>query len=62
MLSATTDVTLGDGRISSLASLTAAMMDAAITSVEANLSCFVLSCSSRAMARLISPMFGSVGE
>ena len=37
-LSATTDVNLGDGRLmSSRASLTAAMMDAAITSVDANL-------------------------
>lgn len=48
----------------SLASRTAAMIDAAITSVEANRSvirfcsaiALVRSCSSRAMARLISPM------
>ena len=67
MLSETTDVKRGDGLLmsGSLASRTAAMIDAAITSVEANRSlmrfCSVIalvrSCSSRAMARLISPMF-----
>jgi hypothetical protein len=55
-------MTRGDGRISSLANLTAAMIEAAITSVEAKRSCFALSCSSREMARLISPIFGSLGE
>jgi hypothetical protein len=67
MLSETTDVRRGDGLLmsGSLASRTAAMIDAAITSVEANLSvirfcsanALVRSCSSRAMARLISPIY-----
>jgi hypothetical protein len=67
MLSETTDVKRGDGLLmsGSLASRTAAMIDAAITSVEANRSvirfcsaiALVRSCSSRAMARLISPMY-----
>ena len=66
MLSETTDVKRGEGLLmsGSLASRTAAMIDAAITSVEANLSvmrfcsaiALVRSCSSRAMARLISTM------
>ena len=65
MLSVMTDVSLGDGPLmfSSLARRTAAMMDAAITEVEANLSvmrfcssiAFVRSRSSRAIARLIMP-------
>ena len=64
-LSATTEVKRGDGRLmsASLASRTAAMIEAAITSVEANRSvirfCSAIalarSCSSRAIARLISP-------
>jgi hypothetical protein len=63
-LSFTTDVSLGDGLLmSSRARRTAAMIDAAITRVEANLSVmrfcssidFARSCSSRAMARLIMP-------
>ena len=67
MLSETTDVKRGDGLLmsGSLASRTAAMIDAAITSVEANRSvirfcsaiALVRSCSSRAMARFISPMY-----
>lgn len=67
MQSETTDVKRGDGLLmsGSLASRTAAMIDAAITSVEANLSvirfcsaiALVRSSSSRAMARLISPMY-----
>lgn len=66
MLSETTDVKRGDGLLmfGSRASRTAAMIDAAITSVEANRSvmrfCSAIalfrSCSSRAMARLISPI------
>jgi hypothetical protein len=65
-LSATTDVKRGDGLLMScsLASRTAAIIDAAITSVEANrsvmrfCSSIVLarSRSSRAMARFISPI------
>ena len=67
MLSETTDVKRGDGLLmsGSLASRTAAMIDAAITSVEAKRSvirfCSAIalfrSCSSLAMARLISPMY-----
>ena len=67
MLSETTDVKRGNGLLmsGSLASRTAAMIDAAITSVEANRSvmrfcsaiALVRSCCSRAMARLISPMY-----
>lgn len=67
MLSETTDVKRGDGLLmsGSLASRTAAMIDAAITSVEANRSvmrfssaiALVRSCSSLAMARLISPTY-----
>ena len=67
MLSAITDVSRGDGLLmsGSLASRTAAMIDAAITSVEANLSVIrfcssttlARSYSSRAIARLISPIF-----
>lgn len=66
MLSVTTDVKRGDGLLMSfsLASRIAAMIDAAITSVEANRSvirfcssiAFALSCSSRAIARFISPI------
>jgi hypothetical protein len=66
MLSETTDVKRGDGLLmsGSLASRTAAIIDAAITSVEANRSvihfcsaiALVRSCSSRATARRISPM------
>lgn len=62
-----TDVRRGDSLLMScsLARRTAAMIDAAITSVEANRSVmrfcssitFARSCSSRAMARLISPIF-----
>ena len=65
-LSDTTDVKRGDGLLMfcSLASRTAAMIDAAITSVEANRSVMRLcssivlarSRSSRAMARFISPI------
>ena len=65
-LSAMTDVKRGDGLLMScsLASRTAAMIEAAITSVEANRSVMRLcssivlarSRSSRAMARFISPM------
>jgi hypothetical protein len=60
-----TDVSLGDGPLmSSRANRTAAMIDAAITKVEANLSVmlfcssidFARSCSSRAMARFITPI------
>jgi hypothetical protein len=67
MLSAMTDVKRGDGLLMScsLASRTAAMIEAAITSVEANRSVMRLcssivlarSRSSRAMARFISPIF-----
>jgi hypothetical protein len=67
MLSETTDVNRGDGLLmsGSLASRTAAMIDAAITSVEANRSvmrfcsiiALVRSCSPRAMARFISPIY-----
>ena len=67
MLSETTAVRRGDGLLmsGSLASRTAAMIDAAITSVEANRSVIlfcsaitlVRSCSSLAMARLISPTY-----
>ncbi len=42
--------------MSSRASLTAAIMAAAITSVDRNRSCVLRSSCSRAMARLISPM------
>jgi hypothetical protein len=66
-VSATTEVNRGDGLLmsGSLASRTAAMIDAAITSVEANRSvirlcsaiALVRSCSSLAMARLISPTY-----
>ena len=65
MLSEMTDVKRGDGLLmsGSLASRTAAMIDAAITRVEAKRSvirfcsaiALVRSCSSLAMARLISP-------
>ena len=67
MLSVTTDVNRGDvlPMSCSLARRTAAMIDAAITSVEANRSvmrfcssiAFARSCSSRAIARLIWPIF-----
>jgi hypothetical protein len=64
-LSVTTKASLGDGPLmSSRANRTAAMIDAAITKVEANLSVmrfcssidFARSCSSRAMARFITPI------
>lgn len=56
-LSTMTEVNLGDGRLmSSRASRTAAMIDAAMTSVDANLSRFCRSASSLAMARRISPI------
>jgi hypothetical protein len=61
-----TDIRRGDGLLMScsLASRTAAMIDAAMTSVEANRSVMLFcssnalsrSCSSRAIARLISPI------
>jgi hypothetical protein len=57
MLSTIAEVSLGDGLLmSSRANRTAAMIDAAITSVDANLSCFRRSASSLAMARRISPI------
>lgn len=56
-LSLITDVNLGDGLLmSSRDNLTAAMMAAAMTTVDANLSCFRRSSSSRAIALRISPM------
>jgi hypothetical protein len=66
MLPITTDVNHGDGLLfsGSLASRTAAMIDAAITSVQANRSvmrfcasiALARSCSSRAIARFIAPI------
>jgi len=66
MLSVMTEVKRADGLLMScpLASLTAVMIDAAITNVEANRSvmrfcssiAFARSCSSRAIARFISPI------
>jgi hypothetical protein len=38
------------------------MIDAAMTSVEAKRSCFCRSCSSRAIARRISPISDGLGE
>jgi hypothetical protein len=71
MLSAITDVSLGDGLLmSSRAKRTAAMMDAAITRVEANLSvkrcCSSIdldrSRSSQTMARFIKPISATIQE
>ena len=60
--SAMTEVSLGDGRLmSSRANRTAAMMDAAIASVEANRS-VIRRCSSFAFARFISPIAEIIGE
>ena len=60
-LSLTALKTRGLGLMSSRANLTAAMMAAAITNVEAKRS-RILSSFSRAMARRISPMISSIGE
>jgi len=57
MLSDTTDVILGDGRLmSSRANRTAAIMAAAMTSVDANRSVFRRSSISGSIARRISPI------